>query len=69
MLSTMQDEPLPLDGAAAPPEELREFLAGKVARWQLSEWRAFTGELPRISVGKFDKKALRARYADVALLH
>jgi acyl-CoA synthetase (AMP-forming)/AMP-acid ligase II len=60
-------------GAAASPEELREFLAGKVARWQLPERWAFTDELPRTSVGKFDKKALRARYADggvdVALLH
>ena len=60
-------------GAAASPEELREFLAGKVARWQLPERWAFTDELPRTSAGKFDKKALRARYADggvdVALLH
>lgn len=60
-------------GATASLEELREFPAGKVARWQLPERWAFTDGLPRTSVGKSDKRALRARYAgggvDVALLH
>jgi fatty-acyl-CoA synthase len=59
--------------ATATPAELRQFLAGKVARWQLPERWAFIDKLPKTSVGKFDKKALRARYADggvdIALLH
>ena len=55
------------DGAAAAPEELRQFLAGKVARWQLPERWAFVDGLPKTSVGKFDKKALRASYADGAV--
>ncbi|MBF6456448.1 long-chain fatty acid--CoA ligase [Nocardia cyriacigeorgica] len=45
-------------------EELREFLAAKFAKWQLPERWTFIDEVPKTSVGKFDKKRLRARYAD-----
>jgi fatty-acyl-CoA synthase len=55
------------DGASATPEELRTFLAHRVAHWQLPERWAFIDEVPKTSVGKFDKKVLRARYADGAL--
>src|SRR5512135_134047 len=51
-------------GASVQPEQLREFLAGYFARWQLPERWAFVDELPKTSVGKFDKKVLRARYAE-----
>ena len=48
--------------------ELREhLLRGAVARWWLPERWAFIDEVPKTSVGKFDKKVLRARYADGAL--
>ena len=50
-------------GASATPEELREFLATKVARWWLPERWAFVDELPKTSVGKLDKKVIRADYA------
>jgi len=43
--------------------ELREFLAARVARWWLPERWAFIAEVPKTSVGKLDKKVLRARYA------
>jgi fatty-acyl-CoA synthase len=43
--------------------ELRDFLVGKVARWQLPENWAFIEEVPKTSVGKFDKKLLRARHS------
>jgi fatty-acyl-CoA synthase len=43
--------------------ELRDFLGGKVARWQLPENWSFIEEVPKTSVGKFDKKQLRARYS------
>ena len=46
------------------PSELREFLAEHVAKWQLPERWTFIDEVPKTSVGKFDKKVLRARYAD-----
>ncbi|MBO4207618.1 fatty acid--CoA ligase [Micromonospora echinofusca] len=55
------------EGATATAEELRDFLAGSVARWQLPERWAFVDAVPRTSVGKFDKKVVRARYAEGAL--
>jgi fatty-acyl-CoA synthase len=42
---------------------LAQFLEGKVATWQVPENWTFVDEVPKTSVGKFDKKALRARYA------
>jgi fatty-acyl-CoA synthase len=44
--------------------ELREFLRDRIAAWQLPERWTFIEEVPKTSVGKFDKKVLRARYAD-----
>ena len=54
------------DGSSATADELREFLAGKVAKWWLPERWTFIDEVPKTSVGKFDKKVLRAQYADGA---
>ena len=52
------------EGATTNAEELREFLAERIAKWQLPERWTFIDEVPKTSVGKFDKKVLRARYAD-----
>ena len=52
------------EGASVTPAELRDFLADKVARWQLPENWAFVDEVPKTSVGKFDKKRLRSRHAE-----
>ncbi|AFT98773.1 long-chain fatty acid--CoA ligase [Nocardia brasiliensis] len=52
------------EGAEAKPDELRDFLSGKFAKWQLPERWTFIAEVPKTSVGKFDKKRLRAQYAD-----
>ncbi|QBS46173.1 long-chain fatty acid--CoA ligase [Nocardia sp. CS682] len=52
------------EGAEAKADELREFLADKFAKWQLPERWTFIAEVPKTSVGKFDKKRLRAQYAD-----
>ena len=52
------------EGSSADPEELREFLVDKVAKWQLPENWAFIEEVPKTSVGKFDKKRLRAAHAE-----
>ena len=49
------------EAAASSPESLRAFLAERVARWWIPERWAFINEVPKTSVGKFDKKALRAR--------
>ncbi|WP_280446173.1 long-chain fatty acid--CoA ligase [Nocardia vulneris] len=52
------------EGAEVKADELRDFLAGKFAKWQLPERWTFIAEVPKTSVGKFDKKRLRAQYAD-----
>jgi fatty-acyl-CoA synthase len=50
-------------GSSATPEQLRDFLAARVARWWLPDRWAFIQEVPKTSVGKLDKKVLRSRYA------
>lgn len=65
-----QERPLAVvvlnEGASAEPAELREFLADKVVRWWLPERWTFIEQVPRTSVGKYDKKTIRARHADGA---
>ncbi len=51
------------EGAAATPEELREFLAPRFAKWWLPDRFEFVAEIPKTSVGKFRKTALRERFA------
>ncbi|SCG67064.1 fatty-acyl-CoA synthase [Micromonospora rifamycinica] len=52
------------EGAATSVEQLRTFLAGSVAHWQVPERWAVIDAVPKTSVGKFDKKVVRSRYAD-----
>ncbi len=46
-------------GSTVRAADLAEFLAGRVARWQVPERWSFVDEVPKTSVGKFDKKVLR----------
>ncbi|MEI5098981.1 long-chain fatty acid--CoA ligase [Streptomyces sp. PmtG] len=56
------------DGATADFLVLREHLAASgIARWQLPERWSVVAEVPKTSVGKFDKKVLRGRFAEGAL--
>ncbi|HWH93654.1 MAG TPA: long-chain fatty acid--CoA ligase [Baekduia sp.] len=55
------------DGAAVTAHDLKDFLVDKVARWQTPDAWAFIDEVPKTSVGKFDKKALRAWFAEQRL--
>ncbi len=63
-----QERPLAVvvlkDGAATTAEELRGFLSGTFARWQLPEAIVFEKQIPRTSVGKFLKSKLREEYAN-----
>jgi fatty-acyl-CoA synthase len=43
--------------------ELSQHLAQHFAKWWLPECYLFVSELPKTSVGKFDKKAMRQQYA------
>jgi fatty-acyl-CoA synthase len=52
------------EGSSATAADLQAFLADKVAKWQVPERWAFIDEVPKTSVGKFDKKVLRARHTD-----
>jgi fatty-acyl-CoA synthase len=44
-------------------QELRAFLGERIARWQLPERWTAVPQVPKTSVGKFDKKVLRGQYA------
>ena len=63
-----QERPLALvvlkPGANTTPDDLQSFLASRVARWWVPERWAFVGEIPKTSVGKFNKKVVRAMYAE-----
>jgi fatty-acyl-CoA synthase len=51
-------------GAALNAAQLRAHLASRVVKWWIPERWAFIPEVPKTSVGKFDKKALRAAYVN-----
>jgi len=48
------------EGSDTTAPELVEHLRGRVAKWWLPDEFAFVEEIPKTSVGKFDKKVLRA---------
>ena len=52
------------EGELVDAAELCAHLADRVARWQVPERWAFIAEVPKTSVGKFDKKVLRRQYAE-----
>jgi len=51
-------------GASTTASDLRTFLQDRVVKWWIPERWAFVEEIPKTSVGKFDKKVLRARQVD-----
>ncbi|HEX6873775.1 MAG TPA: fatty acid--CoA ligase [Micromonosporaceae bacterium] len=55
------------EGTSASGGDLRDFLSATVARWQLPDRWAFIEAVPKTSVGKFDKKRVRAQYAEGSL--
>ena len=55
------------EGASLSAEGLHEHLRGRVAKWWLPDEFAFIGEVPKTSVGKFDKKVLRAHLQEGTL--
>ena len=65
-----QERPLAVvvtkEDSAVSAADLRTFLVDKVVRWWLPERWTFIDEIPRTSVGKYDKKTIRSRYADGA---
>ncbi|MCW2969871.1 MAG: fadD9 [Solirubrobacterales bacterium] len=55
------------NGAGTTAEQLVDHLRDRVAKWWLPDEFAFVSEIPKTSVGKFDKKVLRGRLADGTL--
>jgi fatty-acyl-CoA synthase len=55
------------DGAHTTAPDLVEHLRGRVAKWWLPDEFAFLPEIPKTSVGKFDKKVLRGELAEGTL--
>jgi fatty-acyl-CoA synthase len=51
------------EGAAATVDDLRDFLAPQFAKWWLPDRFEFVAEIPKTSVGKFRKTALREQFA------
>jgi fatty-acyl-CoA synthase len=51
------------EGSGLGPEAVRSHLESLVAKWWIPERFEFVDEIPKTSVGKFDKKLLRARFA------
>ncbi|MFE3189433.1 long-chain-fatty-acid--CoA ligase [Nocardia sp. NPDC059240] len=64
-----QERPVALvvtvDGEELPIAEIHGVLASSFAKWQLPQTILFVDELPRTSVGKLDKKTMRARHAGI----
>jgi len=54
-------------GASLTLPELREFLMGRVAKWWLPDDLIVVDEVAKTSVGKYDKKVLRASLDDRVL--
>jgi fatty-acyl-CoA synthase len=52
------------EGAEVSAGDIVEHLRPRVAKWWLPDEVAFIDEVPKTSVGKFDKKVLRQRLAD-----
>lgn len=54
---------VPNKGETLQEEEIKEHLQGKVAKWWIPDKVVFVEEIPKTSVGKFNKKALREKFA------
>jgi fatty-acyl-CoA synthase len=50
-------------GASVSGDDLRSFLAGRVAKWWIPEEYEFVEQIPRTAVGKLDKRTLREQFA------
>lgn len=55
------------EGKSVSSNELKEFLAGKVARFWVPDGFAIIDAIPKTSVGKFLKSALREKYVNESL--
>ena len=59
---------VPNPGETVTAEELQAYLAPNFAKFWLPDHYVFVEAIPKTSVGKFDKKVIRAQYAEGKLL-
>jgi fatty-acyl-CoA synthase len=59
--------PLEQHRSSITKQEILDFLAGRVAKWWLPDDIVFIEAVPKTSVGKFNKRALREQFKDYAL--
>lgn len=59
--------PLPQFRGQLTKQEILEFLEGRVAKWWLPDDVVFIEAVPKTSVGKFNKRALREQFKDYSL--
>ena len=52
------------EGASASPDELREHLSERFAKWQLPDRFEFVDAIPRTATGKFKKSELRQQFVE-----
>lgn len=52
------------EGAALKPEDLQQFLDGKIAKWWIPEGVEFIDEMPHTATGKIQKMQLREMFHD-----
>jgi fatty-acyl-CoA synthase len=52
------------EGQDASPEDLREHLSSRFAKWQLPDRFEFIDEIPRTATGKFKKTVLREQFVE-----
>ena len=50
-----------------PKDDIYTMLSKDFAKWQLPDEIVFVDEIPKTSVGKFDKKVIRKQYQDYQL--
>jgi fatty-acyl-CoA synthase len=59
--------PIPEHRGSISKEEILEFLSARVAKWWLPDDVVFIEAVPKTSVGKFNKRALRDQFKDYVL--
>jgi fatty-acyl-CoA synthase len=52
------------DGVTLTEKDILDFLEDKIVKWWMPDKVIFIDQLPKTSVGKFDKKALRKQYVE-----
>ncbi|CND61464.1 AMP-dependent synthetase and ligase [Mycobacterium tuberculosis] len=55
------------EGKALTKREVLDFLGDRLERWQVPDDVVFLDQIPKTSVGKFNKKALRDKFSNYAL--